>query len=351
LGGQLLVGRNSFFTYWQAAVFPFLMPVYACISGYCSAPDLGNVKKVDGVIKVIAMYVLAQVFYLMVVRYVTPLFPHNIWSHALYSVNGRHFTTIDNVDGASWKLNDLLSPFWLLWYLFDLCAWRVMLPFWYRLKYPLLCAVFWGPFVAIWWSGGPLWEPIFGYWPLYILGVQAKQHKWTIAQSELSYRALGAFLFVSASLLSVYVRVFRIDADEGSYNLNGEIWHFGNALKGLCDANSYSCMGQRSLIRFVVQFAEVAAVWGCLQIMPHGKVRIITSFGERSIANYIFHPLTGFIAALMGVYGSDGGMALAKEPMPTDVPWWGPYVLIVLIIVQPLFWMSPWMWRVCLASV
>jgi len=221
-----------------------------------------------------------------------------------------------------------------------------MLPFWYRLKYPLLCAVFWGPFVAVWWNCGDPWESIFGYWPLYILGVQAKQNKWSITRPELSYRTGGAFLFVSGSLLSVCVRKFYISDQAGPLNLNGEIWHYGNALKTWCDANSYACLGQRWLARFVVQFVEAATVWGFLQVVPHGNVRIITSFGERSIANYIFHPLTGFIASWMGIYGNDGGVPFATAPDMDDVPWWGPYVLMVLIIAQSLFWMSPWIWHV-----
>merc|ERR1719284_1116307 len=107
----------------------------------------------------------------MIVRYVTPLFPHNRWSHIMYSTVGKGFTNIVSDDGASWKLHDFLSPFWLLWYLFDLCAWRIMLPFWYRLKYPLLSAVFWGPFVAVCLNCGDPWETVFGYWPFYIMGV------------------------------------------------------------------------------------------------------------------------------------------------------------------------------------
>jgi len=345
LGGPF-IGNVGFYSYYQAATFVFLMPVYACISGYCSSPDLSNVKKIDGVIKVIAIYILAQTFYLILIRYVTPLMPGSLWGSILYACNGPRFTNANFPDGAYWKLGDWLSPFFQLWYLFDLAVWRLMLPFWSRLRYPLLAAVLWGPFVATFWKSGDPWETIFGYWPLYILGVQAKQHKWNFLKPEVKYRLVGFVLVCATSLLPVLVRAFTMDERTGPMNINGEIWHYAGALQDFCYGDGYKCMSITYLVRLLVPGVQLIAVWGFLHVIPHGEVRIISSYGERSLANYIFHPVSGFVVSWVGVYGSNGGQPFAKCTGPYGIPSWGPVVLGLFIILQSLFWMSPWVWKV-----
>merc|ERR1712232_4468 len=98
LGGPF-IGAIGFFSYYQAATFAFLMPVFACISGYCSSPDFSSLRKVDGVIKVIAIYVLAQTLYLLLIRFGRPLLLTTYWGHAMYACNGIDFTNEFRADG------------------------------------------------------------------------------------------------------------------------------------------------------------------------------------------------------------------------------------------------------------
>jgi len=349
LGGPF-IGLIGFFSYYQAATFVFLMPVFACISGYCSSPDFSHIRKVDGVIKVVAIYVLAQTLYLLLIRFGKPLLMTTYWGHDMYACNGIKFTNEFLADGNRWKLADWLQPFWLLWYLFDLAVWRVMLPFWSRLRYPLVCAVFWGPFVATFWNCGAPWETIFGYWPLYVLGAQAKQQNWQLWPSSVVNRLLGLAILVSMMLFPIFTRMFYIDPDVGPLNLNGEVWHFGNDLKGMCYGDGYKCLSLRYATRLLVSAGQALAVWGFLHVVPHCETPIITSFGERSLVNYIFHPISGLVVSWIGVYGTAGGTPANQCPTthggPHNYPSWGPPVLILFMVLQGVFLMSPWVWKV-----
>merc|ERR1712217_543975 len=104
-------------------------------------------------------------------------------------------------------------------------------------------------------------------------------------------------------------------------------------------------MSMTFIVRLLVPFAQIIAVWGILHVIPHGEVSIISSCGERSLANYIFHPVSGLVASWIGIYGSDGGDPFTKCTSPHGFPSWGPVVLALFIILQSLFWMSPWVWK------
>jgi len=349
LGGPF-IGLIGFFSYYQAATYVFLMPAFACISGYCSSPDFSTIRKVDGVIKVIAIYVLAQTMYLLLIRFGKPLLVTTYWGHDMYACMGIDFTNEFDDDGNRWQLDDWLWPFWLLWYVFDLAVWRVMLPFWSRLRYPLVCAVFLGPFVATFGNCGDPWEMIFGYWPLYVLGAHAKQQNWELWPSSVVNRLLGLAILVSMTLFPVVTRMFYIDADEGASNINGEIWHFLNGLKDMCDGDGYNCLSLRFITRLLVFVGQALAVWGFLHVVPHSQIPVITSFGERSLVNYIFHPISALVVSWMGVYGTVGDTPSNQCPRahggPHNYPSWGPPTLILFIWLQGVFLMSPWVWKV-----
>merc|ERR1712137_401966 len=154
------------------------------------------------------------------------------------------------------------------------------------------------------------------------------------------------------TLIPIFIRMYYIDPDVGPLNLNGEIWHFANDLKGMCYGDGYKCLALRYATRLLVSVGQALAVWGFLHVVPHCETRIITSFGERSLVNYIFHPISGLVVSWIGVYGTVGDTPANQcrtthgHGGPQHYPSWGPPALILFMVLQGVFLMSPWVWKV-----
>eukprot|EP00931_Biecheleriopsis_adriatica_P037411 TRINITY_DN2144_c0_g1_i3.p1 TRINITY_DN2144_c0_g1~~TRINITY_DN2144_c0_g1_i3.p1 ORF type:complete len:451 (-),score=40.27 TRINITY_DN2144_c0_g1_i3:82-1434(-) len=320
---------ESFEAVWASGITMFMMPTWTFISGYCSSTDLSNVRKVDGCIKVIAIYLLSQLFWVLISRY----------AHGWYSTTpfGR-----DDLGSAgarfrksSWKVEDWLFPYWQLWYLMDLAVWRLVLPFWARLKYPLISAWLLSSIVDSFYLYSGIFEhgrlnsltSIWMYFPLYYLGVVAKTQEWEVRHG-IWYRLAGMLVFV------VCVG-FRPHFEPADMTL---LWRFAGHSHTIVALTGSNMFGQvlQCGIRLLSYIIIACVICAFFHVVPREKVPLMTSLGGRSLANYIFHPLSGLLLSYIGIYG-DGH---------SGTPDWGRPVRIVLTILTSMFWMSPWVWKV-----
>jgi len=325
-------GRPMFHSVYGSGLKIFMMPTWTFISGYCSSSDLSNVRKVDGCIKVIAIYVLSQLFWLLMSRYADAWYGTTKWGMEL-SRAGHAYSV------SPWKVEDWLVPFWQLWYLRDLAVWRLVLPFWARLKYPLLSAWVVSSFVDSFYLYGGTFDTggmvnrlsldmIWMYFPLYYFGTMAKERKWEV-QEGLRYRIAGIIVLTACIAVPILEppdmdAIWRFDGHSSIVaSLTGEGF-FGNSLQ--------------MLVRLMAYIIIAAAVVAFLHVIPRRNVPVMTNFGERSLANYIFHPMSGMFLSYVGVYGANAQGA--------SHPPWGPWLGLLLGVVTSVFWMSPWVWHV-----
>jgi len=120
--------------------------------------------------------------------------------------------------------------------------------------------------------------------------------------------------------------------------IQAETWHYVDAMDAMNRAVGDGPWGRlaKTAVRMGAGLLQACCVWGILHVMPRKERWIITSYGARSLANYVFHPLSGMLMSYLGVYGSNfGGPA----------PWWGEPLVFLMVVPTSLFWMSPWVWK------
>merc|ERR550532_177237 len=98
-------------------------------------------KRLDGIIKVAAIYIMAQLFWIVVCRYCMFFWKTAAFGQVIIDNAGAFRKPREEQPGGRmWKPEDWISPYWHLWYLQYLVFWRMALPFWWRLKWPLISA-------------------------------------------------------------------------------------------------------------------------------------------------------------------------------------------------------------------
>lgn len=352
-GHTLMPGERWVSSLYHPATMTFMMPTYILISGYTSATDLSSVRKVDGILKVAAIYLLAQFLYLFLIRYFEHWLRHTAFVFGwtiLYTVEKGHCE-------SCWKYQDFLVPYWLLWYLQYLLVWRFLIVFWWRLKWPLVTAWIWGAVFSCFkvfrimsdsieytWSFDM--ESCLAAFPLFVLGAVAKERRWQLWEHRWSRPAgiavVLAFVWLPAAQTSlrageVTLRSIQPDTFDA---FQGETWHWGGQMDSWNFIVGDGVGGRflKTFIRMGVTLIQACSAWGVLHVMPRGEWPVMTSFGSRSLANYLFHPFSGLLFGYMGCYGQKGH--------PETAPWWGDIVVVVMIVPTSLFWMSPLVWKV-----
>ena len=130
-------------------IYLFHMPAFVLISGALSSPVLTRRRLVRIVTGLLLPYVLFQTLY-------------PAWDAWLFG-------------SGDWS-QGYLTPYWLLWYLLSLACWRLMLPVFARLKYPLPIAVAIALAAgAVSWIGYPFsLSRTLAFFPLFLLGFRLR---------------------------------------------------------------------------------------------------------------------------------------------------------------------------------
>src|SRR5690348_5045484 len=130
-------------------IYLFHMPAFVLVSGALSSPVLTRRRLVRIVTGLLLPYVLFQTLY-------------PAWDAWLFG-------------SGDWS-QGYLTPYWLLWYLLSLACWRLMLPVFARLKYPLPIAVAVALAAgAVSWIGYPFsLSRTLAFFPLFLLGFRLR---------------------------------------------------------------------------------------------------------------------------------------------------------------------------------
>merc|ERR1712232_791987 len=82
-----------------------------------------------------------------------------------------------------------------------------------------------------------------------------------------------------------------------SYAMNGEIWRYTGTLETMNPwiGKDHSGEVMKFFVRLAVPCVQAACVWAFLHVVPWRKTRALTGCGRRSLACYIFHPLSGMV--------------------------------------------------------
>ena len=96
------------------SIYTLHMPLFILVSGYFAKNfnKEGQNKKL--ITTVLVPYFIFEILY-------------SFYDHLIYRTDSLEFT--------------ILEPYWIMWFLFSLFFWRLMLPFFVNLKYPLLIAL------------------------------------------------------------------------------------------------------------------------------------------------------------------------------------------------------------------
>ncbi|NUO72498.1 MAG: acyltransferase [Frateuria sp.] len=187
----------------------------------------------------------------------------------------------------------ITTPYWLLWYLPSLAAWRLLLPVFMRLRHPLLLACLLA--LAAGWADdvgyGMSLSRIAAFFPFFVIG-----HRYAPAWRE---RLRGPLACVAA--LSALVALGWIAGA-----VPDPRWLYGSsgyAALGVGDASGM-------LWRMLRLAAGLAGSAACLALVPRRRFAV-TAAGTRSLQAYLAH---GFIVKLAVAAGAFGWLAQREPP-------------------------------------
>lgn len=229
----------------------------------------------------------------------------------------------------------ITTPYWLLWYLPSLAAWRLLLPLFMRLRHPLWLACL--AALAAGWADDVGYRMslsrIAAFFPFFVIG-----HLYEPAWRE-RLRGPLAVLCALATLCALGWAASAIPDPRWLYGSNG----YG-AL-GVSDASG-------PLWRLLRLAAGIAGSAACLALVPR-RAFAATAAGARSLQAYLAH---GFIVKLAVAAGAFGWLA-RREPPVADALALLPaaWVLVRLLasvpaarLLQPLTcpqWLERRLWR------
>lgn len=254
--------------YWL--VYFFHMPLFAAISGYCSRADLTSIDRKRLISNLLIPYVILQgVYYLF-----------DYW-------------LLNN----SWRF-DLFTPYWILWYLLALFVWRIVLPYWMLLRWPLVMAVLVGLLAGLMPNVGYFLSlsRIMVLFPFFVAGAIFKHNDLKI---EISHRKRLIALLCLLSLTGLIT--FLIDS-EYSYR-----WLYAS--------NSYGAMkvdwDEGLFVRSVQYALSAITCFAVMAFIPFRKT-IFAWLGQYSLYPYFSHGLVAKAAIALGLYSLvPSGMSLA----------------------------------------
>lgn len=188
----------------------------------------------------------------------------------------------------------ITTPYWLLWYLPSLAAWRLLLPLFMRLRHPLLLACLFA--LAAGWADDVGYRMslsrIAAFFPFFLIG-----HLYAPAWRERLRGPLAA-AFALAVLLALGWAAGAVPDPR---------WLYGSSGYAALGVDGTSGM----LWRMLRLAAGVAGSAACLALVPR-RAFAATAAGARSLQAYLVH---GFIVKLAAAAGVFGWLAWREPPV------------------------------------
>jgi fucose 4-O-acetylase-like acetyltransferase len=229
----------------------------------------------------------------------------------------------------------ITTPYWLLWYLPSLAAWRLLLPLFMRLRHPLLLACLFA--LAAGWADDVGYRMslsrIAAFFPFFVIG-----HLYAPAWRQ----RLRGPLAVVIALAALLALGWAADA------VPDPRWLYGS--------NGYAALGVDGatgpLWRMLRLAAGVAGSAACLALVPR-RAFAATAAGARSLQAYLAH---GFVVKLAVAAGALGWLARREPPaIAALVLLTAAWVLVRLLasvpvarLLDPLTcprWLERHLWR------
>ncbi|MCP4932871.1 MAG: acyltransferase family protein [bacterium] len=254
-----LIGSSPIFKAVYVAIYSFHMPAFVLISGLLSRP-----RPADAVLFRLCRSILV------------PLFIFTIFYELL------HLALHDEV--SAYTAN--LKPYWILWFLLALFVWRLALPYFLKLKYPLVISIAIGVGVGYIDAIGYVMSAsrILYFLPFFIAGHQ-------IAPAVLSY-------IEDAKIPKIVIMCFF-----GAVLL-AFVSLFGGDYQALYGSFSYARLGSSDwadgIFRALIYMISFALSIALISLMP-SKRFLFADRGGRSLSVYLLHGIVVMVITANGV--------------------------------------------------
>jgi fucose 4-O-acetylase-like acetyltransferase len=275
-------------------VYMFHMPVFIVVTGYLSRNSTFSGGKARKLITSVGVpYVIFQVAY-------------SILHSRLYGV--------PNVTP--------LTPYWLMWFLMALFLWRLSVPVWQQLRWPIAVAVVLslldgtarlGNFLAV--------NRVLGFLPFFVLGLFLRPAHFSLLTRPLA-RVLGVVVLLGG--LAVAFLADRHMSTEWTFRNNGNAHFHVDDLTG-------------TLMRVGLLLASAALTAAFLAIVP-ARHRWFTSLGAATLYAYLLHGFVIRIAQYLGWYR----IAWLHTPSGVAVTAAAGAVLAVVLCLPPVRLLTRW---------
>lgn len=240
-------------------IYLFHMPAFVLISGALSSPVLTRRRLIRIVTGLLLPYVLFQTLY-------------PAWDAWLFG-------------SGEWS-QGYLTPYWLLWYLLSLACWRLMLPVFARLKYPLPVAVAIALAAgAVSWIGYPFsLSRTLVFFPLFLLGFRLRAWRLQHLGGTVTRKSIAVLILAGAAA--------------GAWSLRGldPQWLYASVDYGTLGVAPAVGAG----IRLALLTASSACALSVLTLVPR-RPRWAGA-GRRSIDAYLLHGFLVRAALAAGVF-------------------------------------------------
>lgn len=283
-------------------IYSFHMPLFVFIAGLMSRNDASPAQLQKNLATLIAPYLVFETAY-------------GFWEHWTRSTPELVFS--------------YATPFWPLWFLVSLFCWRLMLPYVSRLRggFFWLLAISVG-FCASGEARGFMWSisRTIYFFPFFYAGHLCRGTQLVEWFSRPWIRLCALLLFVGLCALPVFeIYTIRREWFFGTVNT----WELG-----------YKTMAA-SLRRLGVYALSFAIGGAFLGILPRRPLPIISGWGERSIAIYLFHSSFHFLAL-----GRNWYKYLPHHPVAKGGIVLGVSIALCLVLGSPLWSrLTRWMLR------
>jgi len=236
-----------------------------------------------------------------------------------------------NTDWNLWMM--FWYPHGVMWYIAALFQWRLLAPYWYRLKYPLMSAVVVcvvSPYAYVPEQEGNTfisWDRTWSLLPLYILGVQMKSYQ-HVTNEVFSWSGMreATFLALTTNLIFVMVNIassngygaFAYDTviDAWSEGLPDTAFYSIEMVDDQCTTPPFMGAVYSSWVYYTGFYGPLCAVFGkfvmVVGIVASASNEVIdnvfgipfdfTKRGADSVVNYLMHMFVVYSVAIAGLF-------------------------------------------------
>lgn len=264
-----LIAGSAILNSLYLTIYSFHMPAFVVISGLLSKSTPGNDDLIKISFSTLMPFVVFSVFY-----------------EAFYWL----------ISGEPSIYARNLLPFWIMWFLVSLFIWRLLLPSFLKLKYPvlvsLLLAIAAGYVDTIGYKMG-LSRTIY-FFPLFLAG-HLIAPKILAAYEMVKLPKTLLFLF-GTSVLLLFAHYFDLPTH----------WIYGSKSYALLGNESYSA----GLIRLILLLTAFVLSLVLLALMPRRRT-ILSRIGQNSLYAYVWHGFFIIAFSLSNLAGVLGTLPLS----------------------------------------